>query len=425
MSNTKIKDKDKRTRIAFIIEEGFNYFITLFVTGTMLGYLLDTIGFSDALQGILSTVSTFACGAQLFAIVLNGRRKKRIVITGTLVNQLAFTVVYFLPIFNFSPTIKSVVLMIFLFTGHIVSNAVSPSRLTWLMTSVPLETRGSFTAIKEMISLAGGIIISLAFGRVADIYRDSSGMPTRPYYIICAVALLLMAAIHAVSLIVSNEKPVEEEKTEFKKAIAKIAKNKDFLKVIGVGIIWNVANAFSVSFYASYLREELAFSFTVIALITTLGSVSRIIMSPLFGKLADKYSFATSMTLAFACAAVSFLGVVFTSPETRWMYLVYISMYSFAMAGINSGVINLIYDYVNPKDRAVAMGVKNAIGGIIAFFVALGAGFILSMIQSAGGIVIFGVTLYAQQFLAAISFTITLLLIVYMRAVIAPIKKVD
>ena len=425
MNETKNKNKDKTTRIAFIVEEGFNYFITLFVTGTMLGYLLDTIGFSDALQGILSTVSTFACGAQLFAIALNGRRKKRIVIAGTLINQLAFTLVYFLPIFNFSPAVKSAVLMIFLFAGHIISNAVSPSRLTWLMTSVPLETRGSFTAVKEMISLAGGIIISLAFGRVADIYRDASGMPTRPYYVICAVALLLMSAIHAVSLIVSTEKPIEEEKTEFKKAIAKIAKNKDFLKVIGVGIIWNVANAFSVSFFASYLREELGFTFTVIALISTLGSVSRIIMSPVFGRLADKYSFANSMTVAFMCSAVAFLGVVFTSPETRWMYLVYISAYSFGMAGINSGVINLIYDYVSPKDRAVAMGVKNALGGIIAFFVALGAGFILSAIQRAGGLVIFGITLYAQQFLAGISFTITLLLIFYMRAVIAPIKKVD
>ena len=148
-------------------------------------------------------------------------------------------------------------------------------------------------------------------------------------------------------------------------------------------------------------------------------------MSPVLGKIADKYSFASSMTLAFGFAAVSFLGIAFTTPETRWVYLVYISMYSFAMAGINSGVINLIYDYVNPKDRAVAMGVKNAVGGIIAFFIALIAGLILSAIQKAGGFVIFGIRLYAQQFLAIISFSITLLLIVYMRKVIAPIKKVS
>ena len=420
-----MKNKDKTTRIAFIVEEGFNYFMTLFVTGTLLGYLLDTIGFSDALQGIISTVSTFACGAQLFALFLNGRRKKGIVVIGTFINELAFALVYLLPIFNFSASLKTVFLLAFLIVGHIVSNAVTPSRLTWLMTSVSLESRGSFTAIKEMISLAGGIIVSLLFGRIADVFRSADGMPTRPYYIICAIALLVMAIIRTASLIVSNEKPLLEEKTEIGKAIAKIAKNKVFIKVVGVGIIWNIANAFLASFLASYLREELAFSFTVIAVITTVGSVARIVMSPVFGRIADKYSFASSMTLAFACAALSFLGIVFTAPDTRWMYLLYVSVYGFSQAGINSGVINLIYDYVEPSDRAVAMGVKNALGGIVAFFVALFAGLILSSIQSNGGIVIFGVSIYAQQFLAIISFAITLLLIAYMRLVIAPIKKVE
>jgi len=420
-----MKNKDKTTRIAFIVEEGFNYFMTLFVTGTLLGYLLDTIGFSDALQGIISTVSTFACGAQLFALFLNGRRKKGIVVIGTFINELAFALVYLLPIFNFSASLKTVFLLAFLIVGHIVSNAVTPSRLTWLMTSVPLESRGSFTAIKEMISLAGGIAVSLSFGRIADVFRSTDGMPTRPYYIICALALFLMAIIRTASLAVSSEKPLTEEKTEIRKIITKIAKNKVFIKVVGVGIIWNVASAFLASFLASYLREELAFSFTVIAVISTVSSISRIIMSPIFGRLADKYSFASSMTLAFGCAAFSFLAIVFTSPGTRWLYVLYSSVYGFSQAGINSGVINLIYDYVEPSDRAVAMGVKNALGGIVAFFVAVGAGLILSSIQAADGIVIFGTNLYAQQFLAIIAFAITLLLIAYMRLVIAPIKKVE
>jgi Na+/melibiose symporter-like transporter len=315
--------------------------------------------------------------------------------------------------------------MVFLFVGHLVSNAVTPSRLTWLMTSVPMENRGTFTAVKEMISLAGGILVSLGMGRVADMYRDADGMPTKTYYVICAVTLLLMSVIHIASLLVSNEKPVCEEKNKIRETVLKIAKNKDFLKVIGVGIIWNVASAFSISFFASYLREELAFSFTVIAALSTVGSIARIVMSPLFGKLADKYSFSSSMTIAFVCAAVGFLCVAFTNPETRWLYAAYITMYSFSMAGINSGVINLIDDYVAPSDRAVAMGTKNALGGITAFFVAVFAGIILSAIQGAGGIVLFGITLYAQQFLAIISFVITLILIVYMRLVIAPIKKVD
>ena len=94
------------------------------------------------------------------------------------------------------------------------------------------------------------------------------------------------------------------------------------------------------------------------------------------------------------------------------------------MAGINSGVINLIYDYVPDRDRATAMGIKNAMGGILAFFTALGSGLILAKIQANGGLQIFGITLYAQQFLAFLSCAMTLILILYMRTVIAPLHKI-
>ena len=95
------------------------------------------------------------------------------------------------------------------------------------------------------------------------------------------------------------------------------------------------------------------------------------------------------------------------------------------MAGINSGVINLIYDYVVPAERAVAMGVKNAMGGILAFLTALVSGAVLGSIQAAGGFKIFGLNLYAQQVLAVFSLVGVSALIIYMRLVIAPLKRVN
>ena len=421
-----MKNADKTTRVAYIIEAGFEYFISLFVTSTMLGYILDTLGFSDAVQGIISTVATFTCGAQLFALVLAGRRRKRIVTLGHLINQLCFVLLYLLPIFNIPSGVKTVLLIVLLFTGHIINNAINPAKITWLMSAVQNEKRGSFTAVKEMISLAGGIAVSLGFGAVADIFRNADGMPTTPYYVICTAALLIMMIIHTVTLLVSTEKEEHiAERPSLKNTVKRMVSNRDLIKVIGVGVIWNIASGFSVSFYASYLREELAFTFTVIAFISTAGSICRILVSPLLGKIADKYSFATSMTISFAAVAVAFLAMCFTTPETRWLYLVYACLHAFAMAGINSGVINLIYDYVLPADRATAMGVKNALGGILGFFAALLSGYLLGKIQSAGGLNFLGINLYAQQVLSLISLAVVVLLIVYMRTVIAPLKRVD
>ena len=421
-----IEQKDKRTRIAYIIEAGFEHFISLFVTGALLEYLLSTLGFSDGLKGILSTVAAFACSAQFFTFFLVGRRKKKLVTIGHLIYQLCFTCLYLMPIFPIDPSLKPVILVVLLISGHIIHNAINPTKIAWLMTSVPNSTRGRFTSLKEMISLAGGIILSLSMGQIAETFKDESGNPTETYYIICVSALIVMTVIHTLSMIFSNEKDGDSrKKVSVKEALGRIVKNKNLVKVIIVGIVWNIANHIANSFYASYLRGELGFDLVIISYISMGASLCRIAVSPLLGKIADKYSFATSMTLSFSLVAVGYVAVVFTAPATRWVYLVYAALHAFAMAGINSGVINLIYDYVTPDDRAVAMATKNAISGIFAFFTALISGIILDNIQQAGGVNLFGLNLYAQQFLSIFAALATVILIIYMRVVIVPMKKIE
>ena len=407
-----------------MICETFEYFISLFVTGTLLGYLLDTLGFSDSLQGILGTVATFSCGAQLFALFLSGKRVKKICTVGNLINQSFFVILYLFPLFDLNKNARTAILVILLIAGHFINNAVRPSKLAMYMESVPLDKRGGFTAVKEMISLAGGIAVSVIMGRVADTYRSADGLPTREYYVICAIALLLMTLIHTGSVVMATEKTDKNKKSVPVGAVMKrISKNANFAKIVLVCILWHVASALSVSFFASYLREELAFSFTVIALLSTIGSLARLLASPLLGKIADKHSFATSMIIAFVLAEIGFLAMVFTAPGTRWLYLVYTCFHGFAMAGINGGILNMVYDYVEKDDRATAMGVNNALGGIIAFFTALLSGAILAGIQKTRGFRIFGATLYAQQVLSILSCVAILILIIYMRLVIVPLKR--
>ena len=106
-----------------------------------------------------------------------------------------------------------------------------------------------------------------------------------------------------------------------------------------------------------------------------------------------------------------------------WFYVVYSCFAGFAMAGINSGFLNLVYDYVRLEDRAVAIGFKAAVSGIAGFLSAIFAGWLLERIQLRGGITVLGVTLYAQQVLSAVSFGIIVLLLIYMIKIIIPMRK--
>ena len=92
------------------------------------------------------------------------------------------------------------------------------------------------------------------------------------------------------------------------------------------------------------------------------------------------------------------------------------------MAGINSSVINLIYDYVDEKRRTSALALKQTFAGFAGFFTTLLISPLVSLIQKNGNTV-FGIPMYAQQLLAFISCILTVLLLIYMFTVILKIKK--
>ena len=84
------------------------------------------------------------------------------------------------------------------------------------------------------------------------------------------------------------------------------------------------------------------------------------------------------------------------------------------MAGANSALINLVYDYVSVDRRSDAIAVTQTIAGIIGFVTTLGVSPLVSYIQKAGN-TLFGFNVYAQQVLSAIAFVVTALLVVYLK----------
>ena len=68
LSNTTIKDEFKLSRLMYILEAAFEYFISIMVTGAYLAKVSSSIGISDSLTGILSSFVSLGCGFQLVAI---------------------------------------------------------------------------------------------------------------------------------------------------------------------------------------------------------------------------------------------------------------------------------------------------------------------------------------------------------------------
>ena len=228
---------------------------------------------------------------------------------------------------------------------------------------------------------------------------------------------------HTATLVFSKEKEVETAPVPIKKELRSLLGNKTLYLVIAVAVLWSVAHYCVTPFLGTYRNNVLGFSMTYNAILSALYAIVRSLVSRPLGKFADKHSFATMLILCFGIVAVAFGINVFTVPENgHVLFAIYYMLYGVAMAGINSGAINLIYDYVEPSQRTSALAIRGTLAGLVGF----GTTSLLTIPEkyiTDNGNMLFGIHAYPQQIFSALGVIFTVILILYMVFVVRKIKR--
>lgn len=423
MEKTQKKDGYEFSRLLYIIEAALEYFVAISVSTIYLAKLTQYIGFSDGLTGILSSFVSLGCGFQMIAIFLANRKPvKRWVTTLHIISQVMFAILYLVPLFDFSKEIKTVIFIIMLLGAHIINNVVNAPKINWYMSLVDDKKRGRFTANKEIISLLGGMAFSYFMGMLFDYYEGIGKI--KGAFVVGGITIFVLMILHSATLIFAKEKTTETvKKTSVGIQIKSLLKDKTLFKVVLISVLWNVAHYVSTPFMGTYQTKELAFTTSFASIIVMVGSLFRVFCSKPLGRFADKYSFTKMLIVCFVIETVAFGINTFTNPSNgKVMYFIYQLLYSAGMAGINSSVINLIYDYVEEEQRTSALALNQTFAGFAGFFTTLIVSPLVSVIQ-ANGNKVFGIPMYAQQLLAFISCIFIIGLLVYMLTVIRKIKK--
>jgi MFS family permease len=229
----------------------------------------------------------------------------------------------------------------------------------------------------------------------------------------------------SLTMIFSVENPQPVSKNSIVTDFFGTFKNKGVIMVSVVFILWNIASCSAKPFYGSYMENghELNFGATFIALLSAISAVSRIIASIIFGIMADKKSFAKTITVAFTVASVSFLMVAFATPQNgKIMFILHYILYGIAMAGINSALINLCYDYAPVEKRVGALAVTQALSGVVGFSATSLVSLLVGKIQENGNSFL-GIDIYAQQVVSIIGVAFSLLAMLYVLIFLVKGKK--
>ncbi len=417
----------KRSRIMYIIEAALEYLISILVADMYLAALTRELGISESLTGIISSFISLGCVFQLCSLLIRKARPKRLVTALSILNQLLFMLLYVVPLTGWNPNVKIIVFVVVILLAYFFYNIAHPKKIDWFMSLVDNEQRGTFTAKKEAISLVVGIVFTFAMGAVIDYYKETN---IKTAFIICGISIFALTILHTLTMIFTIDKQKNEvcencDANEPKSNIFSVFKDKSIIKVTLVFVLWYIASYTAIPFYGAYKEGALAFSYTFGAVLGVIYAIVRAFFSFVWGKYADKYSFAKMLRICFGIAAIGFLINVFCVPENgHVIYTIFYICYAIAMGGINSALINLCYDYVSKERRADALAVSLAVAGVCGFLATLVVSPLVSYIQGNSNM-LFGIHIYAQQVLSLIACVMTIVALLYVSISLTKVKRID
>ena len=413
----------RSSRAFTITTAALEYFVSLLVIGSYLAKLTSDIGIPDSVTGILTSFVSLGFGFQLFAIFLiNKRPVKTWVTVMSVVNQLCFAFVYVIPFFEISTAVKTAIFVVMLLMAHILLNVAGPAKIDWHMALVDDDKRGRFTALKEIISLVGGMIFSFVVGLVIDSCEANGNL--HGAFIFCAIGVLGLMVVNTVALLLTKEKTPEKiEHIPVMKMAGEIVRDKKIFKVILVSVLWYIALYSTYPFYGTYTIKELGFSMTFVSILSAAYAIARSLASRPLGRYADKHSFTRMLNICYAIVLVAYAVNVFTVPANgKVMYTIYYILYAVSMGGINSASTNLIYDFVVPEKRVVTIALQHAMAGFSGFFATIIVGFLVSYIQGNGNMFL-GLNVYAQQVVSVIGVIMVGVSLLYLNTVVKKMQR--
>lgn len=405
----------KRSRVMYVIEAGLEYLISILFAEAFLPRLTGENGLnlSDPVRTVVSGVISLGCVFQLIAMLFRRGRAKPLVLTLSIANQLLFMCLYIIPVFNVGAGAKKVIFIVGILTAYLIYYIAHPQKINWFMSLIDDNKRGKFTAKKEIISLVMGIVFSFVMGAIVDSLQEKGNHTGA--FIAIAITVFVLMIFHTLTMLLSVEKEQPKPKENAGKEIFSTFKNKGVIMVSVVFVLWNIASCSTKHTYGTYMENasELNFAATYIAVLSAVSAVSRIIASVIFGIMSDKKSFAKTITVAFVIAALSFVCVVFATPENgKVMFMLHYILYGISMGGINSALINLCYDYAPASKRVGALAVTQALSGVVGFITTFFASRLVGKIQANGNSFL-GMNVYAQQVVSVIGVVFALLAMLY------------
>ena len=365
-----------------LFDAGFVTVMGVLTTGAFLvGFALN-MGASNLVVGIIAAAGPLAQMLQLPSIVLieRHRKRKQIVLMAAAVSRAIWLVIalvpwlvpreYWIPAFV-------VLLLIHFATGNLGNCAWN----SWVRDLVPMQVFGTFFAKRLAVATFVGAVLSVAGAFAVDAAKLHFGSPLGAYS--CIFVFAAVAA--AVSLVFVARMPEPEMPVQHGATIRDILRqplaDTSFRAVLVFLAWWNFAANFAAPFFAVYMLRKLGMSMVWVIGLSVLSQLVNVLFFRVWGRIADRYSNKSVLSVCGPLFIASFLIWPFTTMPNQYFLTVPLLLAIHVLAGIATAGVTLCTSNLAfkaaPYGKATAYLAVNAlISGVMATLAPIVAGFI-------------------------------------------------
>lgn len=310
------------------------YWVIWAVTAGMLGTVVTSgpvwsafqrqiLGANDFQLGLLSAIPFAASALQIFiSYAMEKRRNRRFMFLFLGLLGRSFWIViglvpYLFPSFSVDLRIWLVVVfVVMVYTGN---GAVGLGFGSLMGDLVPMRIRGSYFSVRQMISLASGVVCGLLISTMID-------RVGRTGYSIALVLAGITQLLDVACFFFIKWPPMAESEgdhTTFFAMIREVFSNKPFVKILVFYSIWLFSANIAGPFWNVYMIEDLHMNFTQMSLYTQIiSNVTTVLIISRWGRLIDRYGNKPVLQMSALFIALSPLPWFFATPATTFFVLV-------------------------------------------------------------------------------------------------------
>jgi MFS family permease len=339
-----ISEDELANGLSYIIRDGLatQAMVTL-TSGIFLVAFGLQLGASNTVIGLLAAIPPLAELIQMPAItVVEKVRNRRLVCVGASVAARIFWVVIALIPFLLGPAAAIPVLILSLALYGSISAISHCSWNSWMRDLVPENILGSFFSRRMSLSMALGIVMSLAAGALIDFIPQKTTFPPVTAYSVIFLGgfiagvfgIWYMSKIpEPLMLEAARAPPLDQVRSAFR--------DDNFSRLIAFLGSWNFAVNLAAPFFTVYLLVMLDFDMTVVIALAVLSQVASVLSYHMWGRIADRFSNKSVLRVSGPLFMLCILGWTFTTMPTRHLLTIPLLIVLHILMGVSTAGVTL------------------------------------------------------------------------------------